>query len=200
LVLACAAFSANAQVEPAALAKRVSLDVGGMVSAFQPEFAGDWTPGFPTYPVGEASTYPSVGLGVYADIKFTHWVQIEAEGRWLRFNQDPNIFEDSNSNVHQDNYLIGPRVPLPHIWRASPYAKVLAGYSLMNLGLYPGPCSACNVSGRFTDIAFGGGADVRVTRRINLRVIDFEYQYLPTWWNSSLRPYGASVGIAYRVF
>ena len=106
-----------------------------MASAFEPEFAGNWTLGLPAYPVGETSSYPSIGLGVFVDVKLSHWVQIEAEGRWLRFNQDPNIFQDSKSNVHQDNYLIGPRVPLPRIWRASPYAKVLAGYSLMNLGL-----------------------------------------------------------------
>ena len=202
LVLAGAVFSAYAQVEPAAIARHVSLTVGGMASVFEPEFAGNWTAGLSPDPVSETSTYPSIGLVAYVDLKFSHWVQIEAEGRWLRFNQDPNIFEDSKSNVHQDNYLIGPRVPLPRIWRASPYAKVLAGYSLMNMGLYPGSCSAgsCDVSGRFTDIAFGGGADIRVTRRVSLRAIDFEYQYLPAWWNTSLKPYGASVGIAYRVF
>lgn len=200
LVLACAVFPAYAQVVPAATARHVSLTVGGMVSAFEPEFAGNWTAGLS--PVAETSSYPSVGLGAYVDLKFSHWVQIEAEGRWLRFNQDPNIFQDSKSNVHQDNYLIGPRVPLPRIWRASPYAKVLVGYSLMNMGLFPGRCSAgsCNVSGRFTDIAFGGGADFKVTRRVSLRAIDFEYQYLPEWWNTNLRPYGASMGIAYRVF
>lgn len=202
LVIVFAVFSARAQVVPAAFSKQVSLNVGGMASAFEPEFAGNWTLGLPAYPVGETSSYPSIGLGVFVDVKLSHWVQIEAEGRWLRFNQDSNIFQDSKSNVHQDNYLIGPRVPLPRIWRASPYAKVLAGYSLMNLGLYPGSCSAgnCNASGRFTDIAFGGGADFRLTRRISLRAFDFEYQYLPAWWNSSLRPYGASMGIAYRVF
>jgi hypothetical protein len=56
------------------------------------------------------------------------------------------------------------------------------------------------VTGRFTDIAFGGGADIPITRRISLRAIDVEYQYWPTWGNSTLSPYGASVGIGYRIF
>ena len=49
---------------------------------------------------------------------------------------------------------------------------------------------------------FGVGAyvDVKLTKRISLRAVDFEYQYWPLWGNSSLSPYGASMGIGYRVF
>jgi hypothetical protein len=54
--------------------------------------------------------------------------------------------------------------------------------------------------GRFTDIAFGGGADIKLTRRISLRAFDVEYQYWPAWGNSTLSPYGASMGVSYRVF
>ena len=165
-----------------------------MASIFQPDFAGGWnrTTG---YPLAQASNYPLFGVGAYVDVKFTRWMQVEAEGRWLRFNQF--------NNIYQDNYLIGPRVPVFRFWdrtkygesyRATAYVKALGGFSEMNFDSLPGD------HGRFTDLAFGGGLDVKLTKRISLRAVDFEYQYWPLWGNSSLSPYGASMGIGYRVF
>ncbi len=55
-------------------------------------------------------------------------------------------------------------------------------------------------TGRFTTIAFGGGVDVSVTRRWSVRAIDAEYQVWPTFLDSSLRPYGLSAGMGYRIF
>ena len=54
--------------------------------------------------------------------------------------------------------------------------------------------------GRFSDIALGGGADLKLTRHIVVRPFDFEYQLWPNWINGTLKPYGASAGIAYRIF
>ena len=54
-------------------------------------------------------------------------------------------------------------------------------------------------SGSFTDIAYGGGVDFQLTKRFSARG-DFEYQQYPNWLNSSLYPYGASVGVGYRIF
>lgn len=52
----------------------------------------------------------------------------------------------------------------------------------------------------FTAIAFGGGADIRLTDRFSLRFPDIEYQYWPKWSNATLKPFGASVGIGYKIF
>ena len=54
--------------------------------------------------------------------------------------------------------------------------------------------------GRFTALAFGGGVDLKLTKRISLRAVDVEYQYWPLWGNSTLSPYGASMGIGYKIF
>jgi len=54
--------------------------------------------------------------------------------------------------------------------------------------------------GRFTAFAFGGGVDVKLTKRLSFRALDAEYQYWPTWGNSTLSPYGASMGIGYKIF
>jgi hypothetical protein len=185
LLLASVGVVASGQVVPAAISKHASLTVGGMASVFQPDYAGGGLTYANPYPVAESSSYPAFGVGAFVDVKLTHWVQLEAEGRWVRFNQ--------TQFVTQDNYLVGPRVPIVHIWKANVYGKVLGGFSNMTF-------DNAGDHGRFTDIAFGGGADIKLTRRISVRALDVEYQYWPTWGNSTLSPYGASMGVSYRIF
>jgi hypothetical protein len=185
ILLFSGAVAAGAQVVSMATGRQVSITAGGMASIFQPDFiGGSNNNGL----VAQASNQPLFGVGAYMDVKLTRWVQIEAEGRWLRFN--------AYQGITQDNYLIGPRVPVYHIWRSNVYAKALGGYSKMNFG-----SNFENVAYRYTDFAFGGGVDVKLTKRISLRAADVEYHYWP-WWagNSALSPYGASVGIGYKIF
>ncbi len=160
-----------------------------IASIFQPDFEGDWQPPSFQYPAAHAGPYPLFGAGAYVDVKFSRWVQLEAEGRWLRVNE--------YGGISQDNYLIGPRVPVFHFWRSSVYAKALGGGAKMNFGSLYGATAG---NGSFTALAFGGGMDVKLTKRLSLRAVDFEYQYYPRWGNSSLSPYGASVGIGYKIF
>jgi hypothetical protein len=156
-----------------------------MGSVFQPDYMGG----------GVAQTGPQrlYSVGTYVDFKLSRWVQIEAEGRWLRFN--PYL------DIREDNYLIGPRLPLDRLRykRAIPYAKVLVGRSRMNF-------EYDSILNYYTDIAFGGGVDIKLTRRITLRAIDFEYQKwfgwpdIPGIQNTTLSPYGGSVGASYKIF
>jgi opacity protein-like surface antigen len=159
ILLAAGALFARAQVIPSAIGRGLSLTAGGLASAFQPDYAGG--------AVAETSPNHLYGVGAYVDVKFTCWVQIEAEGRWLRFNQ--------LDNINEDNYLIGPRIPIPHlhIWRATPYAKVLVGYRKINFEFN-------EAHGRYTDIAYGGGVNIKLSKRFTARG-DFEYQQWPTW-------------------
>jgi hypothetical protein len=180
------ASSAGAQVVPSAYERGVSITAGGELSGFQPDYAGF---GVPAHAPFSQSLY---GIGAFVDLKFTPWVQIEAEGRWLRFNQTDGIYED--------NYLIGPRLPIykAHFWKATPYVKVLVGDGKLNF-------ENGNGYGRYTDIAYGGGLDIKMSRRINVRLPDFEYQQWPRWTEgtgqyATLFPYGVSVGVSYRVF
>jgi hypothetical protein len=178
-LLSVGSLCARAQVEPSAYRGQMSLTVGGLGSAFQPDYAGGGVPG--------GSPYRLYGIGTYVDLKFTRWVQLEAEGRWLRFN--------SFVDITQDNYLIGPRVPIHqfHFLHAEPYGKVLFGMGKMTFEYN-------EAYGHFTDIAYGGGVDLHVSRKISIRAFDFEYQTWPNWINGTLKPYGASVGIGYKVF
>jgi Outer membrane protein beta-barrel domain len=180
--LTCAgAMLARAQVQPSATRGTFSANVGAMGSMYQPDYAGGG--------VAAASPYQLFGVGAYVDLHFRRWVQLEAEGRWQRFHQ----YDD----IYQDSYLIGPRFPIHTFFgRVTPYGKVLIGFTKMNFEFSETSC-------RCQTFAYGGGADVKLDNRWTLRAIDFEYQQLPSWYqlqNSQLHPYGVSVGISYRVF
>jgi hypothetical protein len=185
ILLFAGAVAASAQVVPSATGRQVSITVGGMASAFQPDFAGNWQPPTWQYPIAQGGPQPLFGVGAYVDVRLRRWVQFEAEGRWMRWNQ--------YYGISQDNYLIGPRIPVYHFWKATVYGKALAGYSRMSFD----PAGDHNT---FTDIAFGGGLDVKLTRKISIRAMDAEYHYWPYWGNTTLSPYGVSVGVGYRIF
>ena len=186
VVFACAIQPAGAQADPSASEKHMSASVGGTFSVFQPDFAGTFSPEPHSHPVAGASPFPLFGLGVYTDIRLYHWVQLELEGRRLRFDQ--------HKHIYQDDYLWGARVPIGRVWRAGVYGKVLFGFSKMQYSGIP------NNHGRVSDLAFGGSADIKLARRITLRAIDFEYQYCSARHFATLEPYGVTMGIAYRLF
>jgi opacity protein-like surface antigen len=173
IALPFAIVSARAQVVPAATSRTFTLSAGALGSMFQPDYAGE----------GIAETSPNrlYGVGAYVDLHFSRWVQVEAEGRWMRFNER---FDPPNS---EDSYLIGPRIPIVTFHRVTPYGKFLVG--LGNGGF---------LDGNTFVLAYGGGADVRLTHRLTLRAIDFEYQQWRV--NPTLYPYGGSVGISYKIF
>jgi hypothetical protein len=188
ILLFAGAIAAGAQVVPSASGREVSVTAGGMASIFQPDFANEWISSSTCYycvPVAQASNQPLFGVGAYVDVRLRRWVQFEAEGRWSRFN--------AFQGITQDNYLIGPRLPVYRLWKATVYGKALGGFSNMNFGSGVG-------TGQYTTFAVGGGVDVKLTKRISLRAADFEYQLYPWWVNSTLSPYGASVGVGYKIF
>jgi hypothetical protein len=168
---------ARAQVSESATARQLTITAGGMGSLFAPH--DDHSP----YGPGAGHLY---GVGTYVDVHFTHWFQLEGEARWLRLDQ--------YYGEHQDTYLIGPKVPVYRIGRAQTYGKVMIGLGKMTFPYNYG-------YGSFTALAYGGGLDYKVSRKLTFRAVDFEFQQWPKWLNNSeLYPYGVSVGVAYKVF
>ncbi|HVN93502.1 MAG TPA: outer membrane beta-barrel protein [Terracidiphilus sp.] len=169
--------AAKGQVVPSATAHTLSVSVGGLGSMGQPDWAGE--------PIAQTSPNRLYGVGVYFDAHFSRWIQIEGEGKWMRFNQY-QICPQCPGNG-EDTYLIGPRIPIVDFHGLKPYGKFL-------VGLGNGPFLTANT---FV-FAYGGGLDYRLSRRFTLRAIDFEYQQ----WEvaPTLNPYGGSVGISYKIF
>ena len=179
VLLAAGSLSARAQVVPSAFARGMAITAGGEVSGFQPDYAGN---GF------SAQTSPNrlYGPGAFVDVHFSRWLQVEAEGHWLRYNQ--YYWGIPPTGNGENTYLIGPRIPIVTFHRITPYGKFLVGMGSANFLM----------QGDAFVLDYGGGVDYRLTRRFTLRAIDFEYQQ----WRLTpvLSPYGGSVGISYKIF
>ncbi len=173
-----AIVSARAQVVPSATSHTFSISAGALGSMFQPDYADE----------GFAQTSPNrlYGIGTYVDLHFSRWIQVEAEGHWLRFNQF--YLDGLPPGNSEESYLIGPRVPIVTFHRITPYGKFLVGL---------GGGGFLNQGDTFV-LDYGGGVDYRLSNRFTLRAIDFEYQ---SWrLTPVISPYGGSVGISYRIF
>jgi Outer membrane protein beta-barrel domain len=144
------------------------LVAGGFFSAFKPDYGSN----------------ELLGIGFYADFNVGAHLSAEGEGRFLRFNQ--------TLDVHEDNYLIGPRYRF-HYRRFQPYVKFLLGNGQFNF-----PDSYAH--GGYFVIAPGAGLDFPLKHRFVLRAVDYEYQHWSGFQGSSLTPNGFSFGIGYRVF
>jgi len=170
ILVSAASLGAHAQVVPAATSNSFRLTAGGLGSVFQPDYAGE----------GVAQTSPNRlwGIGAYVDARVNRWVQIEGEGRWLRYN--------TYLGINQNSYLVGPRVPIVTFHKLTPYGKFLVG---MGNGSF--------LSGSTFVLAYGGGVDYRLSHHFTARG-DFEYQQ----WKVTpvISPYGLSAGISYKIF
>jgi hypothetical protein len=181
LLLLCSSISVlPAQVVPAAYGSGIIVSAGAEGSVFQPDYADR----------GLAETSPNrlYGVGGWVDTRFTRWVQIEAEAHWLQFNEYRG-FDNSSRPIGENTYMIGPKVPIINFHGWQPYGKFLIGW-----GSGPGGW----LTGRAGTLAYGGGVDFRLTRRITIRPIDIEYQEWRV--NPTLWPYGGSAGISYTIF
>ena len=195
LALLCFAFSsvalvsAHGQEVPSATERVLTVRVGGLASAFQPDYAGDPQVGAQT---GPQRLY---GVGAYVDARFTRWIQPEVEMRWGRFNEYQSGLQ--NQPIDENTYSIGDRVPIITFHKFTPYGKVLVG-----LG------NASWLNGTAFVLTYGGGVDYRLNRKFTIRCADFEYQQWPVTsvdplggtTSFTIRPYGLNAGLSYRVF
>lgn len=124
------------------------------------------------------------GISIYGDLDFKHHLGVEGD------IHRASIITPTNIGV--DSYLLGPRY-IYHRNRFSPYAKVLFGLGRFKYKFENAPEAAYT----YKIYAFGGGLDIRATRRINVRAIDFEYQKWPGYPAHGLTPLVYTFGAAY---
>jgi opacity protein-like surface antigen len=158
---------AHSQARPTA-ESRGTLQIGGGLSYASPDYGSGNNVG-PTFFLNYDFT-PNLGLEAAM-----HYTSIITPG-----------------DIGEDTYLLGPRYVFHHR-RFMPYAKVLAGVGVINLQFDYAPHRKYS---KFV-YAFGGGLDYRVTRKVNVRVIDFEYQQWPGFSPNGLSPYVITAGAAY---
>ena len=176
LLLAAVSF-ARGQVAPAANGRASTLSAGATIAAFIPyPNAAKTLAGYPNNVL--------TGVGAFVDFAPSNWWGIEAEGHWLRFHEF--------AQIHEDTYLVGPRLQL-RLRHFRFYGKALYGF-----GEFGFPYEYAQE--RTPLVAFGGGAEYTLTRRISVRALDGEFQHWLNFQNHGLSPYGASAGVAYRLF
>jgi hypothetical protein len=128
------------------------------------------------------------GYTIYGNFDFTrHW-GIDAYVHQLNVITPQDIAENS--------YLAGPRYTF-HFRRFHPYAKGLLGFGRFVTDYDPRSFRP-NSTYTYKIYAFGGGVDIPVSRHVNIRAVDFEYQKWPGFGVNGLTPVVLSFGAAYR--
>ena len=122
------------------------------------------------------------GASVYADANLDWRWGVETEARRMDY---PDF------GARQSTLLAGPR------WsfgakRLVPYVKFLVGGGRFDFPYGYG-------YGNYFVMAPGAGVDLRVGRRIRVRLVDFEYQDWPGFTYGAIHPYGISAGISFQV-
>jgi hypothetical protein len=159
---------AQAQVLPSAMAGGFRLSAGATASGYYLQYGAR----------------DLVGASAFVDMETHRPIGIEAEGRWLEFNQ--------TEQVHVETYSAGLRYHL-NFGRFQPYAKGLVGIGDFNF-----PFSYAH--GRYLVVTGGGGLEYRWTSRIRFRVADVEYQDWPQFTFGSMSSVGVSSGLKIGIF
>lgn len=125
-----------------------------------------------------------VGVSGFVDADTRRRLGIEAEGRWVEWRQ--------SNDVHVETYSIGARYHF-QLRSFEPYVKGLAGFGDFNF-----PYNLA--TGRFFVLTAGGGLDYRLSRRIQIRAADFEYQDWPQFTFGNMTTASVSAGLRLRIF
>jgi Outer membrane protein beta-barrel domain len=127
------------------------------------------------------------GYSIYGDFDFTSHIGVEGDIH-IATVITPN-------DIGESSYLVGPRYVFNR-GRFHPYAKALLGVGVFTFEpVYP---DSPTVSSTHKIYAFGGGLDVSVKRRLNVRAFDLEYQQWPGFGPNGLTPLVITIGAAYN--
>ncbi len=165
-----ASIALHAQASPTAERLAV-VQVGAGLNIVQP----DYNPG------------TVFGYSIYGDYDFTSHIGIEGD---IHIG---NVI--TPSDIGESSFLLGPRYVF-HRGRFHPYGKALLGLGIFTFE--PVYVNSSSSSSTHKIYALGGGLDITLKRRWNVRAIDFEYQRWPGFVANGLTPINATVGAAYR--
>lgn len=174
---AAVAAAAQAQTVPDGRGGAASLWAGAEYSSFQAGFPVD-------------STVRLAGVGAFATYNLNRHYALEMQARFLNLN--------SWNGESQQDYLVGPRYSFLRGEKLRPFAYFQVGMVKIQYPFQMG-------TGSSFAMAPGGGVEYRLGRKLSVRGA-YEFQMLtnsPDFTNEphfGIRPSGASIGIAYRIF
>ncbi len=163
-----ASLHSSAQTVPDGYQERIALSAGGTASEYYLQY-------------GQTRL---LGVTAFSDVDIWRHYGVEAEARFLEFNQPKNI--------HAETYLAGPRARL-NLGKFQVYGKGLIGLGVFH---YPYTYGTDNdfVAGG------GGGVDYHISPRVHIRLADFEYQYWPEFHYGPMSSFGISAGFRVKIF
>ena len=167
VALLCVAVKSSAQAVPTATSAGAA-QAGLAVSIASPDYGQQYIK----------------GVTVFGDLDLGNHLGVEADAHLVSYV--------TPTDIGQNTFLIGPRYSF-HRKRLAPYAKALAGLGLFEYQYDNIP----HYHESYFVYAFGGGLDVRASRHIVVRAIDFEAQRWPGYRTGGLTPYVTSFGVAY---
>jgi hypothetical protein len=124
-----------------------------------------------------------IGFSAWGDYDFSKWVGVEVSSHFSEFITPGDTTENS--------VLVGPRVTYRR-QKLTAYGKALVGRATIT-NQDNGNSSTYNI------IAYGGGVEYRLFRKINIRAIDVELQNWPDFLPHSLSPMAISIGASYII-
>lgn len=124
------------------------------------------------------------GVTGFVDLDAQNSFGVEMEGRWVELNQ--------RANVHTETYSVGPRYH-HSFGNLQAYGKGMVGFGDFNF-----PYDLAR--GRFLVATAGGGLDVKLRRRLYVRVADVEYQCWPQFTYGAMSSFVVSAGLRVQVF
>ncbi len=126
------------------------------------------------------------GIAIYGTFDLGKHLGVTAEYNDLKLFTPKDIGEST--------FFYGARYQFTK-GRFHPYAKGLFGIGNFE---YQKGYYATNTNLRYPAYAIGGGADMHLSKHLNIRLIDVEYQFLPAFSPHGLNPFAGTVGAAYR--
>jgi opacity protein-like surface antigen len=130
------------------------------------------------------------GISIYSTFDLSAHIGLEADAHL------PSLIS-SFDNYTESSFDIGVRYYHP-VRKFLPYGKLMVGFGSANA---PNNSEIVGggAPGSYFLLAAGGGLDYRLTDKITIRAIDYEYQDWTNFPPNGLTPSMISVGFAYRV-
>lgn len=132
------------------------------------------------------------GFTLFADLDLTKHLGVEASY--------VNASIITPHDIGESGFFVGPRYRY-RFGRFVPYVKGVAGISYLKKeqgfnanGTTAGQSAS---SESYFSYALGGGLDIRATKHIVVRAIDYQYEKWPNFPPHGLTPTGFSAGLAY---
>jgi opacity protein-like surface antigen len=130
------------------------------------------------------------GATVYGTFDLNNHLGIEADVHL------DSVFK-SYFQYTESSYVVGARWT-QRFKRFAPYGKGMVGLG-HSFAPRPNQIVGGNTPGTYFLFALGGGLDYSLTNKINIRVVDFEYQRWPNFPPHGLTPPIFTFGVAYRI-